>query len=181
MISGKCRIAENTSAVTASYKKKHFDLTITTLNAFNLTAARSGGGNSVHLLWSLYALLPQQWSNAASPQAPLWEGPSCSSGLLLPARVGRKKPRREGTCTCMNTASLWPGGWWWCLAFIDFCYFSDKHPPLCLATEGGKRSEQRGVFGVSRERRKKPSALLGLGNLCLLILLSPLSVLPPES
>lgn len=73
----------------------------------------------------------------------------------------------------MNAASLWPGGW--CLAFIDFRYFSDKHP-LCL--EGGERSEQRGVFRVSRE---KPSALLGLGNLCLFILLTPLSALPPES
>lgn len=80
----------------------------------------------------------------------------------------------------MRTSSLWPGGWWWGLAVIDFCYFLTKHPPLCLATGGSERSEQRGVFGV-RERGEKPTALPGLGDLCLFILLSPFSALPPES
>ncbi len=77
--------------------------------------------------------------------------PPASSSLLCSsqASVGRKNLGGKGAVTArMRTASLWPGGWWWGLAYIDFRYFSDKHPPLCLATEGSERSEQRGVFGV---------------------------------
>lgn len=79
--------------------------------------------------------------------------PVVSSSQLLHAvaSVGRKNLGGKGAglvTTCMNTVSLWPGGWWWGLAFIDFRYFSNKHPPLCLATEGNERREQRGAFGV---------------------------------
>lgn len=57
----------------------------------------------------------------------------------------------------MNTASPWPGGWWWGLAFIDFRYFSDKHPPLCLATEGKREERAASSVGCLESLRETDS------------------------
>lgn len=114
----------------------------------------SRGGNSGQLLCGLFALpapTPEQRSQptaSAVGGAQLLLGPPALRSSR--ASVGRKNLGGKGAAAAarMRTSSLWPGGWWWGLAFIDFRYFSDNHPPLCLATGGSERSEQRGVFGV---------------------------------
>ena len=57
----------------------------------------------------------------------------------------------------MSSASLWPGGWWWGLAFIDFRYFFPDELSSSLFGHRGQapRSRQRGVFGKAR---REPTA-----------------------
>lgn len=140
--------------------KTYLDLT----NHFQYLKSRCAG-NSGQLLCGLFALPAPTPEQCRQPTASTVGG---APVLLRPpaprsarASVGRKNLGGKGAAAArMRTSSLWPGGWWWGLAFIDFCYFLTKHPPLCLATGGSERSEQRGVFGVrEREERNRQRCL----------------------